>query len=57
MADRQELTRQLIEKVKEQQEVGNKFQAVNKEVDALKTAIAQESINELEELASTEVVQ
>ncbi len=57
MADRQELTRQLIDKVKEQQEAGKKFQTVNKEVEDLKTAIAQESINELEELAPTEVVQ
>ena len=57
MADRQELTRQLIDKVKEKQEAGKKFQTVNKEVEDLKTAIAQESINELEELAPTEVVQ
>tara|TARA_R100001443_G_scaffold65006_1_gene74359 strand:+ start:642 stop:812 length:171 start_codon:yes stop_codon:yes gene_type:complete len=56
MADRQELTRQLIDKVKEQQEAGKKFQTVNKEVEDLKTAIAQESINELEEFAPAEVV-
>jgi len=55
MAD-QEIVRQLIEKVKEQQEVGAKFQAVSKEVDELKTAIAQEEINALEEVTPTEVV-
>ncbi len=55
MAD-QELVRQLIEKVKEQQEAGAKFQAVNKVVDELKTAIAQEEINALEEVTPTEVV-
>ena len=55
MAD-QEIVRQLIEKVKEQQEVGAKFQAVSKEVDELKTAIAQEEINALEEITPSEVV-
>ena len=55
MAD-QEIVRQLIEKVKEQQEVGAKFQAVSKEVDELKTAIAQEEINALEEVTPAEVV-
>jgi len=52
----QELVRQLIEKVKEQQEVGAKFQEANKAVDELKTAIAQEEINALEEATPTEVV-
>ena len=55
MAD-QELVRQLIQAVKEQQEAGTKFQAANKVVDELKTAIAQEEINALEEVAPTEVV-
>lgn len=55
MAD-QEIVRQLIEKVKEQQEAGAKFQAVSKEVDELKTAIAQEEINALEEITPAEVV-
>tara|TARA_B100001250_G_scaffold411805_1_gene441346 strand:+ start:9603 stop:9776 length:174 start_codon:yes stop_codon:yes gene_type:complete len=55
MAD-QELVRQLIEKVKEQQAVGAKFQAVNKAVDELKTTIAQEEINALEEVTPTDVV-
>ena len=59
MTDRLDLARQLVDKVKEQQTVGNQFQEINKEVDALKTQIAQEAINELEELESveTEVVQ
>jgi|5_EtaG_2_1085323.scaffolds.fasta_scaffold35869_3 tetrahydromethanopterin S-methyltransferase subunit H len=48
MAD-QKLVRQLIQAVKEQQEVGVKFQSANKAVDDLKTAIAQEEINALEE--------
>ena len=55
MAD-QELVRKLIEAVKEQQEAGAKFQAVNKTVDELKTAIAQEEINALEETTPAEVV-
>jgi len=55
MAD-QELVRKLIEAVKEQNEAGAKFQAANKAVDELKTAIAQEEINALEEVAPTEVV-
>jgi len=55
MAD-QELVRQLIEAVKEQNEAGAKFQAANKAVDELKTAIAQEEINALEEVTPTEVV-
>mgnify|MGYP003121933923 FL=1 len=55
MAD-QELVRQLIQAVKEQQEAGTKFQAANKAVDELKTAIAQEEINALEEVTPTEVV-
>ena len=55
MAD-QELVRQLIEAVKEQHEAGAKFQAANKAVDELKTAIAQEEINALEEVTPTEVV-
>ena len=53
---KQELVRKLIEAVKEQQEAGAKFQAVNKAVDELKTAIAQEEINALEEVTPTEVV-
>tara|TARA_B100001250_G_scaffold305825_2_gene267750 strand:+ start:3698 stop:3880 length:183 start_codon:yes stop_codon:yes gene_type:complete len=59
MADQKELTRQLIEKVKEQQQVGTQFQTINKEVDELKTAIAQEAINtlEAEEAVEPEVVQ
>ena len=48
MAD-QKLVRQLIQAVKEQQEAGVKFQSANKAVDDLKTAIAQEEINALEE--------
>ena len=52
----QELVRQLIEAVKEQNEAGAKFQEANKAVDALKTAIAQEEINALEEVTPTEVV-
>jgi hypothetical protein len=56
MADRQELARQLIEKVKEQQVAGAKFQEVNKAVDQLKTAIAQEAINDLEEITPAEDV-
>ena len=55
MAD-QELVRKLIEAVKEQNEAGAKFQAANKAVDELKTAIAQEEINALEEVTPTEVV-
>tara|TARA_R100001443_G_scaffold9436_2_gene19052 strand:+ start:885 stop:1058 length:174 start_codon:yes stop_codon:yes gene_type:complete len=55
MAD-QELVRKLIEAVKEQQDAGAKFQAANKAVDELKTAIAQEEINALEEVTPTEVV-
>ncbi len=55
MAD-QELVRKLIEAVKEQNEAGAKFQAANKAVDELKTAIAQEEINALEEATPTEVV-
>tara|TARA_R100001443_G_scaffold22705_2_gene34931 strand:- start:478 stop:651 length:174 start_codon:yes stop_codon:yes gene_type:complete len=55
MAD-QELVRKLIEAVKEQNETGAKFQAANKAVDELKTAIAQEEINALEEVTPTEVV-
>jgi hypothetical protein len=55
MAD-QELVRKLIEAVKEQQDAGTKFQAANKAVDELKTAIAQEEINALEEVTPTEVV-
>tara|TARA_B100001094_G_scaffold241664_1_gene237563 strand:- start:286 stop:459 length:174 start_codon:yes stop_codon:yes gene_type:complete len=55
MAD-QELVRQLIEAVKEQNEAGAKFQTANKAVDELKTAIAQEEINALEEVTPTEVV-
>jgi hypothetical protein len=55
MAD-QELVRKLIEAVKEQNEAGAKFQAANKAVDELKTAIAQEEINALEEVTHTEVV-
>ena len=55
MAD-QELVRKLIEAVKEQNEAGAKFQAANKAVDDLKTAIAQEEINALEEVTPTEVV-
>ena len=57
MAD-QELVRQLIQAVKEQQAAGVKFQSVNKVVDDLKTAIAQQQINELEEsTAETEVIE
>jgi len=56
MADRQELARQLIEKVKEQQVAGAKYQEVTKAVDELKTAIAQEAINDLEEATPAEVV-
>ena len=52
----QELVRKLIEAVKEQQDAGVKFQAANKTVDDLKTAISQEEINALEEVAPTEVV-
>ena len=55
MAD-QELVLKLIEAVKEQNEAGAKFQAANKAVDELKTAIAQEEINALEEATPTEVV-
>ena len=55
MAD-QELVRKLIEAVKEQQDAGAKFQAANKAVDELKTAIAQEEINALEEVTPTDVV-
>lgn len=55
MAD-QELVRKLIEAVKEQNETGAKFQAANKAVDELKTAIAQEEINALEEATPAEVV-
>jgi len=55
MAD-QELVRKLIEAVKEQNDAGAKFQAANKAVDELKTAIAQEEINALEEVTPTEVV-
>jgi len=55
MAD-QELVRKLIDAVKEQQDAGVKFQAANKAVDELKTAIAQEEINALEEITPTEVV-
>tara|TARA_R100000655_G_scaffold1893_1_gene7080 strand:- start:5277 stop:5450 length:174 start_codon:yes stop_codon:yes gene_type:complete len=55
MAD-QELVRKLIDAVKEQQDAGAKFQAANKAVDELKTAIAQEEINALEEITPTEVV-
>jgi|TARA_E500000331_G_C17247043_1_gene709505 hypothetical protein len=55
MAD-QELVRKLIDAVKEQQDAGAKFQAANKAVDELKTAIAQEEINALEEVTPTEVV-
>ena len=55
MAD-QELVRKLIEAVKEQNEAGAKFQAANNADDELKTAIAQEEINALEEVAPTEVV-
>ncbi len=55
MAD-QELVRKLIEAVKEQNEAGAKFQAANKAVDELKTAIAQEEINALEEVTPAEVV-
>ena len=54
MTDRLDLARQLVEKVKEQQTVGNQFQEINKEVDALKTQIAQEAINELEKLEPVE---
>tara|TARA_R100001443_G_scaffold18999_1_gene30330 strand:+ start:199 stop:369 length:171 start_codon:yes stop_codon:yes gene_type:complete len=56
MAD-QELVRKLIEAVKEQNEAGAKFQAANKAVDDLKTAIAQEEINALNDVISSEVVQ
>ena len=55
MAD-QELVRKLIKAVKEQNDAGAKFQAANKAVDELKTAIAQEEINALEEVTPTEVV-
>tara|TARA_R100001463_G_scaffold75126_1_gene129160 strand:- start:176 stop:349 length:174 start_codon:yes stop_codon:yes gene_type:complete len=55
MAD-QELVRKLIEAVKEQNAAGAKFQAANKAVDELKTAIAQEEINALEEVTPAEVV-
>ena len=55
MAD-QELVRKLIDAVKEQQDAGAKFQAANKAVDELKTAIAQEEINALEEVTPAEVV-
>tara|TARA_R100001443_G_scaffold81746_1_gene88754 strand:+ start:4752 stop:4925 length:174 start_codon:yes stop_codon:yes gene_type:complete len=53
MAD-QELVRKLIQAVKEQQEAGMKYQAANKAVDELKTAIAQEEINALEELTAAD---
>ena len=53
---KQELVRKLIEAVKEQNEAGAKFQAANKAVDELKTAIAQEEINALEEATPAEVV-
>ena len=56
MADRQELARQLVEKVKEQQVAGAKYQEVTKSVDELKTAIAQEAINDLEEITPAEAV-
>ena len=52
----QELVRKLIEAVKEQNDAGAKFQAANKAVDELKTAIAQEEINALVEVTPTEVV-
>ena len=55
MAD-QELVRKLIEAVKVQNDAGAKFQAANKAVDELKTAIAQEEINALEEVTPAEVV-
>ena len=53
MAD-QGLVRKLIQAVKEQQEAGKKYQAANKAVDELKTAIAQEEINALEELTAAD---
>jgi len=56
MAD-QELVRKLVEAVKEQNEAGAKFQAANKAVDELKTAIAQEEINALNDVTTPEVVQ
>ncbi len=52
-----DLARQLVQAVKEQQEAGAKYQETNKKVDELKTAIAQEAINELESTESTEVAE
>ena len=49
-----DLTRQLVEAVKEQQLAGTKYQEINKKVDELKTAIAQEAINELESTEAEE---
>tara|TARA_B100000965_G_scaffold399568_1_gene419799 strand:- start:192 stop:377 length:186 start_codon:yes stop_codon:yes gene_type:complete len=43
MADKK-LVSQLVEAVKKQQELGVEFQAANKAVDELKTAIAQQEI-------------
>tara|TARA_Y100001970_G_scaffold89356_1_gene112687 strand:- start:1506 stop:1691 length:186 start_codon:yes stop_codon:yes gene_type:complete len=43
MADK-EIVGQLVEAVKKQQELGVEFQAANKAVDELKTAIAQQEI-------------
>tara|TARA_B100000902_G_C26403266_1_gene478828 strand:- start:9 stop:179 length:171 start_codon:yes stop_codon:yes gene_type:complete len=56
MAD-QELVRKLIEAVKNQNDAGVKFQAANKAVDDLKTAIAQEEINALNDATTPEVVE
>ena len=52
-----DLARQLVQAVKEQQEAAAKYQETNKKDDELKTAIAQEAINELESTESTEVAE